>query len=210
MNIPEEIRRSKLTILVLILILLFIILIPDIQASPSLVCSKYEINNAVHRFLSPTLLCVNLSEYQDDLNINNITSISWAFGDGKYETSPVTANCSCVTHYYYSWHWEGEGSEGHYAPFTLTVTDDAQKLYASFNLTIFIAGDANGDGEVNIIDAVYVGMHFGERSSRGQRCCEPFWEDTEADAADLNNDGAINILDAVIVGVMWGHTAWWD
>jgi hypothetical protein len=112
------------------------------------------------------------------------------------------------------WQWQPYGSsEGHYVPFTviLTVTDDGSPKLSStcsFNVTVFITGDANGDGSVNIMDAVWVGMHFGESCSGGETCCEPLWRDAEADGADLNNDCAVNILDAVIIGAMWGHTAY--
>ncbi len=58
----------------------------------------------------------------------------------------------------------------------------------SQNLTIWIAGDANGDGKVNILDASVVGLKWN-----GNDAC-----------ADLNNDGKVNILDASIIGLNWG------
>lgn len=92
------------------------------------------------------------------------------------------------------------------------MTDDGSpelNSTASFNVSVFIAGDANGDGSVNIIDAVWMGMHSDESCPpEGGTCCEPRWHNAEADAADLNNDCAVNVLDAVIVGTMWGHTAY--
>jgi hypothetical protein len=81
-----------------------------------------------------------------------------------------------------------------------------------FDVNVFIAGDANGDGRVNILDAVYVGKHWGERCDDGpdpEPCCY-YWADNreQQDKADLNNDCVINILDAVIIGANWGHVAW--
>ena len=67
---------------------------------------------------------------------------------------------------------------------------------------INIAGDANADGEVNILDATYVGLEWGETSTN-------YWQgNEEGDRADLNNDCKVNILDAVIIGACWGNVAY--
>jgi hypothetical protein len=58
-------------------------------------------------------------------------------------------------------------------------------------VTIWIAGDANGDGKVNILDASVIGLKWG----------------TTDPCADLNNDGKVNIIDASIIGLNWGKTA---
>jgi len=85
---------------------------------------------------------------------------------------------------------------------------------------VYIAGDANGDGKVNILDAAYVGMHWNDCCCANcpcypdpcdtdvSECMEKLWDDLQQDAADLNNDCNINILDAMIIGANWGHTAW--
>ena len=67
---------------------------------------------------------------------------------------------------------------------------------------MYIAGDANGDGKVNILDAVWVGKWWRVT------CRDYAWEDPQPDGADMNNDCKINILDAVIIGANWRHTAW--
>jgi hypothetical protein len=56
---------------------------------------------------------------------------------------------------------------------------------------IWTAGDANGDGKVNILDASVVGMKWGSNDP----------------CADLNNDRKVNILDASIIGLNWGKSA---
>jgi PKD repeat protein len=62
---------------------------------------------------------------------------------------------------------------------------------------VYIAGDANGDGRVDIFDAVAVGQAW--ETSRDQPGYEP--------AADLNNDGRIDIFDAVVIGRHWRERA---
>ena len=125
----------------------------------------------------------------------------WGFGDGNYGTGELT------DHVYQSWKWNGTG----YDPFTavLTVTDDGDPHQlddtTSFDVIVYTAGDANGDGKVNILDATIVGLEWGATTT----CEEYCWEgDERADQADLNNDCKVNILDAVIIGTCWGHTAW--
>jgi hypothetical protein len=62
---------------------------------------------------------------------------------------------------------------------------------------VYIAGDANGDGAVNIFDAVAVGRAW--ETDRGT--------DGYDDGADLNNDGTVDIFDAVAVGRAWQNRA---
>jgi hypothetical protein len=121
---------------------------------------------------------------------------------------------------------------GNYVPFDvqLDVMDDGCPELtnnSTFTINVQIAGDADGDGEVNILDAVWVGKNW-----RAECNCTPYpndpndpldycgcddcegnyWNNTQAengaDGADLNNDCEINILDAVIVGANWRHVAW--
>jgi hypothetical protein len=53
-----------------------------------------------------------------------------------------------------------------------------------------IPGDANGDGIVNILDAITLGKAF--TTTPGSKNWNP--------NADINGDGIINILDAIILG----------
>jgi hypothetical protein len=59
--------------------------------------------------------------------------------------------------------------------------------------SVAIAGDTNGDGAVDIFDAVSIGRSWDSQRN-GRRYSE---------GADLNNDGTVNVLDAVLVGSNW-------
>jgi parallel beta-helix repeat protein len=113
-----------------------------------------------------------------------IVSYQWDFGDGN------TGSGVAPKHTYTTYNWNGTG----YTPFTVTlkVTDDkgATDTDTQF-VVIWIAGDANGDGRVNIIDAATVGLNWGSTDP----------------CADLNNDGKVNIIDAATIGLNWGDTA---
>ena len=189
--------------------------------------SKHRINNVAQKYQSTAVLCS--CSYDPDYGGEggNITYIRWAFGDGQYGTTeglPVD-NCTCKEHKYESWQWDPLGvppdpdnpeNGGNYVPFEvqLEVTDDGcPELTNTTNFTIdvYIAGDANGDGEVNILDAVWVGKHWRATCGTTGPCenCEGYlWDGEQKDGTDLNNDCEINILDAVIIGANWRHTAW--
>jgi hypothetical protein len=126
----------------------------------------------------------------------------WGFGDGNYGTGDLK------DHVYQSWKWNGSG----YDPFmaSLTVTDDGDPHQLDnttyFDVIVYTAGDANGDGKVNILDATIVGLEWGATTDCSGAYC---WDgDARGSKADLNNDCKVNILDAVIIGTCWGHTAW--
>jgi hypothetical protein len=113
-----------------------------------------------------------------------IISYDWEFGDGTNVTGVTPV------HKYSTHRWNGTV----YQPFTvnLTVTDNAGMTNRkSQKVVIWIAGDGNGDGKVNILDASIIGLK---------------WNSNPADpCADLNNDGKVNILDASIIGLNWGR-----
>jgi hypothetical protein len=201
---------------------------------PNIECviSTHEKNNAAKKFACDALLCVNVTNPQEEMGWN-ISYVRWSFGDGQYGTSEgglpcdPTAGvcCNCKNHSYISWIYNASGSvmprpdhNGNphvvrYDPFnaSVTVTDDGNPALshtAFFDVWVFMAGDANGDAKVNILDAVWIGKHFNEQCNGGATCCDYKWSSNQPSGADLNNDCTINILDAVIVGTLWGHTAY--
>jgi len=53
------------------------------------------------------------------------------------------------------------------------------------------AEDVNGDGRVNVLDMIRIGMHWGETGSPG-------WI-----PEDVKQDGVIDVLDMILVGMYW-------
>jgi hypothetical protein len=53
--------------------------------------------------------------------------------------------------------------------------------------------DVNEDGDINILDVVRVGLHWGETG-------DPGWI-----REDVNDDGSVDILDVAVIGLHWGE-----
>jgi hypothetical protein len=120
-------------------------------------------------------------------------SYDWDFGDESNGSDSV------VEHTYMTYNWNSSG----YEPFTvsLRVADDiGDSATVSIYMNVYIAGDANGDGVVDVLDATILGIEW-------DRVCIGNWND-RSDQADLNNDCCVDILDAVIIGTNWGDTAY--
>lgn len=150
----------------------------------------------------PVTLLVNGSA------LYNVTGASVSFGDGSCD--PLN-----------NWFFGGNGSCGrviHPEPININpmlamvfahnytanytgynVTVNIYTLHGNYSLNkivpVWIAGDANGDRKVNIIDSSLIGMRWGAAYGTAKY----------HDGADLNNDGTINMLDSAIVGANWGN-----
>jgi len=76
----------------------------------------------------------------------------------------------------------------------LTITSDASGLSTSHTIDIYVklAGNVNGDGNVNVVDKVLVRNAFGQSGYPG-------WID-----ADVNCDGYVNVVDKVLVRNQFG------
>ena len=163
------------------------------------------IARSVHRHNNVGTICtcnaiLNASaSYDPD---GSITGYQWDFGDATPGTGAL------VEHIYSSCIWNGAG----YDPFivSLTVSDDIDPLIndaVTIPVNVYIAGDTNGDGVVNIGDSVIVGYYWGSTCNTNADGLR-WYDNPYADMADMNNDGNVNIGDSIPVGYCWGHTAW--
>jgi hypothetical protein len=87
--------------------------------------------------------------------------------------------------------------EGNYTAYATTDYNDVGNYYYAANnakFSIVLVGDINGDGVVNILDAILLADAFG--SVPGDSNWNP--------AADLNGDGVVNILDAILLSDNFG------
>ena len=154
----------------------------------------FKYNNVGTKYMSKTYF--DGSESSDDPE-GSITNYRWYFGDGNYGAG------ESYDHIYGSWSWNGAS----YDPFEviLTVEDDGIPMMdnsTTILVNVYIAGDCNGDGEVDIFDATIVGLEWDKE------CTSGIWDTDRKDQADLNNDCIVDIFDAVIIGANWDHIAW--
>jgi hypothetical protein len=119
--------------------------------------------------------------FNGSASTGNITGYNWSFGDGE------TASGAVLYHIYAVHNYTGYNV-------SLQVEDNGLRDTAFVIVPVWHAGDANGDGRVNIIDAATVGLHWNSEYDT------PDYDD----GADLNNDDVVNIIDAAIVGLNWG------
>ncbi|MEA1865075.1 MAG: dockerin type I domain-containing protein, partial [Euryarchaeota archaeon] len=184
----------------------------DNEAPVAVAKSMYRVSNAASTFQCFAALCCCNSYGGCDAGAGEtITYVRWDFGDGEYETSQDLGDCQ-KHHEYMTWNWIG-GETGHYVNFTayLTVMDGGcppGSNTTSVGVAVYIAGDTNGDGKVDIYDAACVGKRYGQTAIGPTATCVYYWTDSQADGADLNNDGRVSTLDLMIVGTNWNHLAY--
>jgi hypothetical protein len=94
--------------------------------------------------------------------------------------------------------FEPPDTDPHACPYQveLTITSDASGLSLSQTIDIYVklAGNVNGDANVNIVDKVLVRNSFGQSG-------DPGWIDE-----DVNCDGYVNVVDKVLVRNQFGDT----
>lgn len=97
--------------------------------------------------------------------------------------------------------WNTAGfAYGNYTISAYACPVPGETITADNNLTdgteyVGIPGDINGDGTVNVLDAIILGNAFNSKPG------DPNWNPN----ADINSDGIVNILDSVILGNHFGQ-----
>jgi hypothetical protein len=79
----------------------------------------------------------------------------------------------------------------------ITEGDETNNVLVRTNLPVRAFGDVNGNGQVNIFDAVILAKAWNASPA------DPRWDIR----ADLDHDGTITILDATRLSLHWGETA---
>jgi PKD repeat protein len=122
-----------------------------------------------------------------------IVNYVWNFGDGN----TTSGNYPTITHTY--------TAAGSYTVI-LNVTD-ASGFTSDVAYTVTVQskllGDINGDGVVNILDAILLANAFGSHGPNYDYLGEPASPNWNPNA-DLNGDGVVNILDAIILANNFG------
>lgn len=158
--------------------------------------SRFTHNNVGAKYLSRAYFDGSASSDPDGY----ITYYRWWFGDGNDGVGET------AEHVYGSFKWNVNS----YDPFnvSLTVQDDGTPILDDtdyLDVNVYMAGDTNGDGEVDIVDGSIVGLEFWAECLVGDNN----WGSADRrDMADLNNDCEVDIIDASIVGVTFWDTAW--
>jgi hypothetical protein len=150
------------------------------------------LSTAVNNVDSPVGISIDLNS-----SVGRIESLELVRADGT--RIPTTEQCptdaavdACVAFVPDESTWNGSTYRD--MELTIRVTNGTgTTTTAEVSTPVYIAGDTNGDGRVDIFDAVTVGRAW--QTSRG----DPGY----SDAADLNNDGQVNIFDAVVIGRNW-------
>ena len=75
----------------------------------------------------------------------------------------------------------------------VSESNESNNVLSLNNIPVAVMGDVNGDGHVNILDAVVLSLAWSGKPS------DPQWNIK----TDLNHDGIINLLDGVRASVNW-------
>ncbi|WP_255149987.1 DUF7282 domain-containing protein [Halorarius halobius] len=128
-----------------------------------------------------------------------VSNVTLESADGSVITNATCGSASCeptlrATPRFSTWN----GSAYVNATVVAVATDDrGAEASVTLEFPVYTAGDANGDGVVDIFDATEVGTSWN--TQRG----DPGY----SDAADQNNDGVVDIFDATILGTNWNDQA---
>jgi PKD repeat protein len=125
-----------------------------------------------------------------------IVNYVWNFGD----SNTTSGDYPTITHTYIA--------VGNYTVI-LNVTD-ASEFEGSVTYTVTVKnstliGDINGDGIVNILDAILLADAFGSHCANYDYQGEPASPNWNPNA-DLNGDGVVNILDMIILASHFGQS----
>jgi hypothetical protein len=116
------------------------------------------------------------------------------------ETKQVTLTSLNSTTITYTWNTtdyaKGNYTMWAYAEPVQGETETADNTFVDGIVYVGVSGDINGDGTVDIFDAIILSTAFGSKPN------QPNWNPN----ADLDNSGEIDIFDAIILSTHFGET----
>jgi hypothetical protein len=152
---------------------------PAVAALPTSSCSQYGVGSD-YQFVT--------SAADGD---NDQLYYRWVFGPGDSSTwrGPYSSGDTCMIKH----HWTSPG----YKNITVLAKDKWQQAISwsdSMTVSVCACGNANGDGALDISDAVFLVSHiFSGGQAPGPCSCNG----TGKGLGDANGDGAVDISDAV-------------
>jgi uncharacterized protein (DUF2141 family) len=160
----------------------------NVTSSKTVVGQGYEDN--------VTVTAEDLGNYSETFNVTvyaNATSIASQNVTLSIANSTFLARFRDIT---FTWNTTGFAYGNYTVNAYVTLapgeTNAANNSLTGGNVTVTIPGDLNGDGTVDIFDAVLLAGAYGSTSAT------PHWNPN----ADINGDGSVDIFDAVILA---GH-----
>jgi hypothetical protein len=157
-------------------------------------CSKTTVGTGYDLQINVTIS--NMGDFTEVFNVNinaNTTAVS--------TLTNITLPSGNSTTLTFTWNTTGFAKGNYTISANATIvsgeTDTADNSYIDGTVRVNMVGDVAPEyGIVDIVDIVYVAIHFG--AEKGQPEYEP--------NADINGDGIIDIVDIVIVAIHFGET----
>lgn len=145
-----------------------------------------------------------LGEGDFDENVTVTVYYNGTEGEGIIGAEKVVLNSSQVETLTFT--WDTTGVKASHSGYNITAVADISPMVDSdpsnnilqspSKIQVRILGDVNGDGNVDIYDAMAASTAFGSHPGY------PNWND----AADVNGDGTVNIFDVILMARNFGKT----
>jgi hypothetical protein len=160
--------------------------VTNVTFSKTVVGQGYGVNVSV--------TAADLGNYSETFNVTVYANATYVASQNVTLSSGTSANMT------FTWNTTGFAMGNYtvsaYAWPVQNETNIVNNNFTGGTVYVGIPGDVNGDGTVNILDAILLSDAFG--SSPGSSNWNP--------NADINGDGVVNILDAIIMSNNFGTT----
>jgi outer membrane protein assembly factor BamB len=160
--------------------------VTDVKPSKTVVGQAYSENI--------TVTVLDLGDYAETLNI------TLHINDFSIASQNVTLSSGNSATVAFVWNTTGFAYGSYMISASVSAvpgeTDTADNTLVGGRVTVSVPGDANGDGEVNVLDLIQVAAHLGHTNGDGHTLYSPEWY--KCVNSDLNSDGQYNVLDLIL------------